>query len=79
MAGPRTLFHRVVLKLSGEALMGDEPYGIDPDRIAGVARQVHESVERGVEVAIVVARGTSSAACGARPWGWTGRRRTTWG
>ena len=28
------MFRRVVLKLSGEALMGDEPYGIDPERIA---------------------------------------------
>ena len=33
-------FKRIVLKLSGEALMGDEPYGIEPTRIAGIARQV---------------------------------------
>ena len=50
-------FSRVVLKLSGEALMGDEPYGIDPERIAAIARQVNEAVERGVEVAIVVGAG----------------------
>jgi len=50
-------FSRVVLKLSGEALMGDEPYGIDPERIAAIARQVSEAVERGVEVAIVVGAG----------------------
>jgi uridylate kinase len=50
-------FDRVVLKLSGEALMGDEPYGIDPERIAVIARQVHEAVARGVEVAIVVGAG----------------------
>lgn len=50
-------FHRVVLKLSGEALMGDEPYGIDPTRIAGIARQVKEAHDRGVGVAIVVGAG----------------------
>jgi uridylate kinase len=50
-------FRRVVLKLSGEALMGDEPYGIDPDRIAAIARQVNEAVNRGVDVAIVVGGG----------------------
>jgi uridylate kinase len=54
--GP-AVFQRVVLKLSGEALMGDEPYGIDPARIAGTARQVKEAHERGVDVAIVVGAG----------------------
>jgi uridylate kinase len=51
------VFSRVVLKLSGEALLGDEPYGIDPERIAAIARQVHGAVARGVEVAIVVGAG----------------------
>jgi uridylate kinase len=50
-------FSRVVLKLSGEALMGDEPYGIDPGRIAAIARQVNEAHSRGVDVAIVVGAG----------------------
>ena len=53
----RAVFGRVVLKLSGEALMGDGTHGIDPERIAVVARQVHAAVERGVEVAIVVGGG----------------------
>ncbi len=52
-----SVFRRVVLKLSGEALMGDEPYGIDPERIAGIARQVHAAHDRGVDVAIVVGAG----------------------
>jgi uridylate kinase len=51
------VFKRVVLKLSGEALMGDEPYGIDPTRIAGIARQVKEAHDRDVDVAIVVGAG----------------------
>jgi uridylate kinase len=57
VTGGGAVFRRVVLKLSGEALMGDEPYGIDPERIADTARQVQGSVARGVEVAIVVGGG----------------------
>jgi uridylate kinase len=51
------VFSRVVLKLSGEALMGDEPYGIDPARMAAIARQVLDAHEREVDVAIVVGAG----------------------
>ena len=47
-------FSRVLLKLSGEALMGDQGYGIDPEQISGVARVVRDAHDRDVEVAIVV-------------------------
>jgi uridylate kinase len=62
-------FQRVLLKLSGEALQGAQDYGVDPERIDTVARQVHEVVESGVQVAIVVGagniyRGMSGAAAG---------------
>jgi uridylate kinase len=62
-------FERVLLKLSGEALMGDREYGQAPERIAAVARAVSEVVETGVEMAIVVGggnilRGTQEAARG---------------
>lgn len=62
-------FKRILLKLSGEALQGDQDYGVDPDRIDTVAKQVHDIVERGVEVAVVVGagniyRGMSGAAAG---------------
>jgi uridylate kinase len=50
-------FKRILLKLSGEALMGTLDYGTDPDRVAGVAQQVSEVRDRGVEVAIVVGAG----------------------
>jgi len=50
-------FGRVLLKLSGEALMGEEPYGVDVDRLHSVARTVARVVERGVEIAIVVGGG----------------------
>ena len=62
-------FERVLLKLSGEALMGDRDYGQAPERISAVARAVGEVVETGVEMAIVVGggnilRGTQEAARG---------------
>src|SRR5437588_10503159 len=62
-------FKRVLLKLSGEALLGDLEYGADPDRIKAVAAQVARVQERGVEVAIVLGagniyRGMAGAAAG---------------
>jgi uridylate kinase len=50
-------FTRILLKLSGEALMGDLDYGADPIRIAAIAEQVRRQQERGVEVAVVVGGG----------------------
>jgi uridylate kinase len=50
-------FRRILLKLSGEALMGDLEYGADPDRIAAIARQVAQVTERGVQIAIVIGGG----------------------
>src|ERR1700732_2027606 len=62
-------FERILLKLSGEALMGDLEYGTDPKRVVGVAQQVAAVQARGVEVAIVVGagniyRGMRGAAAG---------------
>jgi uridylate kinase len=50
-------FHRVLLKLSGEALMGDEVYGLDRDTIAELANEIVEVQEEGVELAIVMGAG----------------------
>jgi len=50
-------YKRIVLKLSGEALAGEEGYGIDPDILGSIARQVVEVVALGVEVGIVVGGG----------------------
>ena len=55
MAEPR--FKRVLLKLSGEALMGDAGYGIDPAIIEDLAIQIRTATDAGVEVAIVVGGG----------------------
>ena len=55
MADPA--FQRVLLKLSGEALMGSLEYGTDPERVQTIATQVHDVSERGVEIALVVGAG----------------------
>jgi uridylate kinase len=54
---PAPSYRRVLLKLSGEALMGDKPYGIDPAVTAQIARDVHEIQALGVETAIVIGGG----------------------
>jgi len=51
------VFRRILLKVSGEALLGSLEYGADPDRIAAIAQQVKDVAGRGVEVAIVVGGG----------------------
>jgi len=58
-----------LIKLSGEALMGDNAYGISPDVIRRIASEVNELIESGVEVAIVIGggnifRGAGLAAAG---------------
>ena len=50
-------YKRILLKLSGEALMGDRSYGIDPGRLALYAEEIRAVVEKGVEVAIVIGGG----------------------
>jgi uridylate kinase len=55
--GPAPAFRRILLKLSGEALMGPLEYGADRDRISVVAEQIKRVADRGVEVAVVVGGG----------------------
>ena len=62
-------FRRILLKLSGESLMGDLDYGTDPDRVRAVAQAIKTVHDRGVEIAIVVGggniyRGMAGAAAG---------------
>src|SRR5438128_5101512 len=55
--GRQPAFRRVLLKLSGEALMGPLEYGADRARIEAIATQVKQVCDRGVEIAIVVGGG----------------------
>lgn len=50
-------YNRVLLKLSGEALMGQKQYGIDPETLAKYCRDIHEVVDQKVQVAIVIGGG----------------------
>lgn len=65
----RTKYTRVLLKLSGESLMGHQGYGIDTERINSYASQIQEAVNAGAQVAIVIGggnifRGLSGASRG---------------
>lgn len=53
----RAKYRRVLLKLSGESLMGEQHYGIDPVRLGEYAAQIKAVVETGVQVAIVIGGG----------------------
>jgi uridylate kinase len=62
-------FHRILLKLSGEALMGDADYGIDPNVIGRLANEIIEVQRAGVEIGLVIGggnifRGAGLAAAG---------------
>jgi uridylate kinase len=66
---PPPAYSRVLLKLSGEALMGDRDYGTDPERIQEIAQEIASVHRRGVDVAVVVGggniyRGLAAAARG---------------
>lgn len=67
MSRPR--FNRILLKLSGEALMGKGPFGIDPDAVAGLAGEIAAAKSQGHELCLVVGggnifRGMAAAAKG---------------
>ena len=60
-------FKRVILKLSGEALAGDKGFGIDPEVVDSIAKQIRDVLSAGLEIAIVngggnIWRGLSGSA-----------------
>ena len=50
-------FHRILLKLSGESLMGQQGYGIDVQRLKEYAQQIKEIADMGVQIGIVIGGG----------------------
>jgi uridylate kinase len=54
---PAPIFRRILLKLSGESLMGELDYGTDPARLQAVAQEIKRVHDRGVEIAIVLGAG----------------------
>src|SRR5690606_3563065 len=68
-AAAQLRYHRVLLKLSGEALMGDDAYGINAETIQRMVREIAAVVSMGVELAIVIGggnifRGVAGGAAG---------------
>ena len=66
---PQQNYKRVMLKISGESLMGKLRYGIDPEMVGTVAQQVKDVVATGIEICLVIGggnifRGVSGAAAG---------------
>lgn len=64
-----TIFRRVLLKLSGEALLGEHEYGVDPAKLETIANEIHLVTGLGVQVCVVIGggnifRGISGAAKG---------------
>ena len=60
LTGAPPAFRRVLVKLSGEALKGTREYGIDPERLASIARELKAVHDRGVETAVVIGGGNIS-------------------
>ena len=50
-------YKRILLKLSGEALMGDKQFGIDTEKLSAYANEIKTAVDFGVEVAVVIGGG----------------------
>jgi uridylate kinase len=50
-------YKRILLKISGEAMMGDQSYGVDPATVDYIAREIKDAVSMGVEIAIVIGGG----------------------
>ncbi len=62
-------YRRVLLKISGEALMGEAKFGIDAEAIKGIAKEVQKAYEKGVQVAIVVGGGNIFRGVKGSEWG----------
>jgi uridylate kinase len=66
---PKARFGRVMLKISGEALMGDQGYGLHPPTVERIAQEVKNVHDMGVEICMVIGGGK----------GWSAPPPITWG
>ena len=74
----RAAYHRVLLKLSGEALMGEDAYGINRQVLTRIAAEIKQICATGVQLALVVGGGNSSAGSRRPPLVWIGPPPITW-
>ena len=68
-AAPQPIYRRVLLKLSGEALMGKGEYGLEPETVKRLAQEIKSVHEQGIQLCLVIGggnifRGVSGAAAG---------------
>lgn len=84
---PRSLPHaqpdmtspkRILLKLSGEALMGEDPYGINRETIDSIVKEIAQVTVLGVEVAVVIGGGNIFGVLPLGPQAWIVQRPITW-
>ncbi|GIR79744.1 MAG: hypothetical protein CM15mP81_12540 [Alphaproteobacteria bacterium] len=71
-------YKRVLLKISGEALMGDESFGIDPSTVSRITKEIQTVVKLGVEVCLVVGGGNIFRASQLKRQGLKELLVTTW-
>ena len=71
-------YKRILLKLSGEALMGDRQYGIDPKRLAEYADEIKQIHDKGVEIAIVIGGGNIFRGVEERVMEWIEYKAIIW-
>ena len=78
MSQAKAAYSRILVKLSGEALMGDGDYGIDPQVIKRIAGELQEIVEMGVQLAVVIGGGNIFRGAGLARAGMDRWPPTTW-
>ena len=71
-------FDRVLLKISGEALMGDQGYGLHPPTVERIAQEVKAVHDLGVEICMVIGGGNIFRGLQGSAQGWNGPRPTIW-
>jgi len=71
-------YKRVLLKVSGEALMGDKGYGIDAHTVDFMAKEIKDVLSMGVELAIVIGAAIYSGDCRPALRVWNGPPQITW-
>lgn len=71
-------YQRVVLKLSGEALAGEDGFGIKPPVIKEIVQEIKEVHELGIEMAIVVGGETSGVDKLVLKWAWNVHKQIIW-
>ena len=71
-------YKRVLLKLSGEALMGNQQYGIDPERLNDYAEEIAAAVKAGAQIAIVIGGGNIFRGLQGASKAWTASKVTIW-